>query len=86
MNPNKKDKNKTIGFYYKLYAIKKIPFNKKCCLVNKILNKKVNTGYTLKEQIEYVWSNKNYKKISDDNLNDKESVILSRSTVIHLWI
>ena len=78
MNPNKTDKNKTIGFYYKLYAIKKIPFNKKCCLVNKILNKKVNTGYTLKEQIEYVWSNKNYKKISDDNLNDKESVILSR--------
>lgn len=79
-NPNydgKNDKRKTIGFYYKLYAIKKISFNQRCNMVDKLLNRMTNTNCSTRDRIEYMWRNRNYKKTKRDTLFDNESIILS---------
>jgi len=62
--------------YYKLYAIKDIDVKYRKILINKILDNNYIDGMSLREYIEYMWQAKNYHKGSNDELRDKESVIL----------
>lgn len=77
MNSDKKSKNKTIGYYYILYATKVTKQHHRNILINKLLNKQVKDRGVLKEYIQDMWQNKNGIKTSKSALNDKESTILS---------
>lgn len=77
MNPDKKSKNKTIGYYYYLYTTKIIESRYRQVLINKLLDKNIKGIGILRDCIQYMWENKNGIKTSKSALNDRESVTLS---------